>query len=65
MDSEHKRIGIFGWGIVAPRSPDIDHFEENLEDSTSWLEPFDGFGPNNFLVGRPEFDFASYKTLDR
>jgi 3-oxoacyl-(acyl-carrier-protein) synthase len=61
MSSEHKRIGIFGWGIVAPKSPDIDHFERNLEDATSWLEPFDGFGPNNFLVGKPDFDFAAYK----
>ena len=56
-----KRIGIFGWGIVAPKSPDIDMFEQNLERATSWLEPFDGFGPSHFLVGRPEFDFAVYK----
>ncbi len=56
-----KRIGIFGWGVVAPKSPDIDTFEKNLERATSWLEPFEGFGPSNFLVGRPEFDFARYK----
>ncbi len=61
MCSQRKRIGIFGWGIVAPRSPDIERFEKNLEKATSWLEPFDGFGPNNFLVGTPEFDFATYK----
>ncbi|MCP4901880.1 MAG: beta-ketoacyl synthase [bacterium] len=56
-----KRIGIFGWGVVAPKSPDIGTFERNLSSATSWLEPFDGFGPSNFLVGRPEFDFESYK----
>ena len=56
-----RRVGIFGWGIVAPRSPDIDAFERNLEQSESWLSPFEGFGPSNFLVGEPEFDFASYK----
>lgn len=55
-----KRIGIFGWGVVAPKSPDIDHFEHNLEQSGSWLSPFLGFGPSNFLVGYPEFDFERY-----
>ncbi|MEA3231070.1 MAG: beta-ketoacyl synthase, partial [Thermodesulfobacteriota bacterium] len=52
-----KRIGIFGWGIVAPKSPDIESFEHNLDQATSWMEPFDGFGPSHFLVGRPEFYF--------
>jgi 3-oxoacyl-[acyl-carrier-protein] synthase II len=55
-----KRIGIFGWGIVAPMSPDIDHFEHNLEQAGSWLSPFRGFGPSNFLVGYPDFDFERY-----
>lgn len=56
-----RRVGIFGWGVVAPRSPDVDAFEQNLELATSWLEPFSGFGPNSFLVGTPRFDFAGYK----
>ena len=56
-----KRIGIFGWGVVAPRSPNIDRFEQNLEKAESWLQGFEGFGPNNFLVGAPEFDFGDYK----
>jgi 3-oxoacyl-[acyl-carrier-protein] synthase II len=55
-----KRIGIFGWGIVAPRSPNIDVFQRNLERSDSWLGPFREFGPSNFLVGYPEFDFEEY-----
>ena len=57
----NKRIGIFGWGVVAPRSPNIEIFEENLKRATRWLEPFDGFGPSNFLVGRPDFEFETYK----
>lgn len=56
-----RRVGIFGWGIVAPRSPNIARFAENLACSTSWLEPFNGFGPDNFLVGVPEFSFADYR----
>ncbi len=55
------RIGIYGWGVVAPRSPDVEAFATNLESSESWLAPFQGFGPSNFLVGTPEFDFERYK----
>ncbi|MCP3964410.1 MAG: beta-ketoacyl synthase [bacterium] len=57
-----KRVGIFGWGVVAPRSPNIDAFARNLERAESWLEPFDGFGPDNFLVGVPEFSFDDYQS---
>jgi 3-oxoacyl-(acyl-carrier-protein) synthase len=56
-----KRIGIFGWGVVAPKSSNIETFERNLDQATSWLESHDGFGLSNFLVGRPDFDFAEYK----
>src|SRR3569623_232019 len=56
-----KRIGVFGWGIVAPKSPNIDAFQRNLACSESWLSPFNGFGPDNFLVGTPEFDFGEYQ----
>jgi 3-oxoacyl-(acyl-carrier-protein) synthase len=56
-----KRVGIFGWGIVAPKSPDIDTFAANLASGESWLTPFDGFGPSTFLVGEPAFDFTAYK----
>jgi len=55
-----RRVGVFGWGVVAPRSPNIEAFARNLESSESWLGPFDGFGPNNFLVGTPEFSFDDY-----
>jgi len=56
-----RRIGVFGWGIVAPRSANIDEFGANLRDSGMWMEPFEGFGPSNFLVGVPKFDFSAYK----
>ncbi len=56
-----RRVGIFGWGIVAPRSPNIDAFTANLDSSDSWLEPFNGFGPDNFLVGAPSFSFEDYR----
>ena len=61
MTTGKKRIGIFGWGVVAPKSRDISAFEKNLLEADSWLEPFPGYGPNNFLVGTPDFDFADYK----
>lgn len=55
------RVGIYGWGLVAPRSPDIDSFAANLDEAGTWLEPFHGFGPDTFLVGRPQFDFEVYR----
>jgi 3-oxoacyl-(acyl-carrier-protein) synthase len=57
-----KRIGVFGWGVVAPKSPNIDAFRKNLESSESWLAPFNGYGPDNFLVGTPECDFNVYQS---
>ncbi|HEV3457094.1 MAG TPA: beta-ketoacyl synthase N-terminal-like domain-containing protein [Thermoanaerobaculia bacterium] len=57
-----RRIGVFGWGVVAPRSPDISAFARQLECSASWLAPFNGFGPDNFLVGCPQFAFADYRS---
>jgi len=57
-----QRIGIFGWGVVAPKSPNVEVFEKNLEENIEWLEPFEGFGPNNFMVGQPDFDFRHYRN---
>jgi 3-oxoacyl-(acyl-carrier-protein) synthase len=56
-----RRVGIFGWGLVAPRSPNLEAFARNLESAESWLTPFTGFGPSNFLVGQPEFSFSDYQ----
>lgn len=58
---KHPRIGVYGWGIVAPKSPNIEAFRNNLASSETWLTPFNGFGPDNFLVGTPEFRFADYE----
>lgn len=56
-----RRVGVFGWGIIAPRSPNVAAFAKNLEGCESWLEAFNGFGPDTFLVGRPDHSFADYK----
>ncbi len=56
-----RKVGIFGWGIVAPQSPNVERFAANLASSRSWLAPFDGFGPAPFLVGAPDFRFEDYK----
>jgi len=58
--AHRKRVGIFGWGVVAPKSPNVEAFERNLEHAESWLTPFAGYGQSNFLVGEPEFDFETY-----
>lgn len=58
-----KRIGVFGWGVVAPKSPNIEAFKNNLKCAISWLTPFNGFGPDNFLVGVPEFQFEDYREF--
>ena len=57
---------MFGWGIVAPHSPNLNAFARNLSCAGSWLSPFHGFGPDNFLVGTPDFDFEDYRPwIDR
>lgn len=58
--ANRRRVGIFGWGVVAPKSPNIDAFERNLEHAETWLSPFTGYGQSNFLVGYPDFDFETY-----
>ncbi|MEE2778463.1 MAG: beta-ketoacyl synthase N-terminal-like domain-containing protein [Acidobacteriota bacterium] len=61
MAANDVRVGVFGWGIVAPKSPTIEAFRRNLDSSESWLEPFGGFGPDNFLVGTPAFELDDYR----
>jgi 3-oxoacyl-[acyl-carrier-protein] synthase II len=56
-----RRKAVLGWGIVAPRSANVDEFAKNLESAESWLTPFNGFGPDSFLVGQPKFDFRDYQ----
>lgn len=57
-----RRIGIYGWGIVAPQCANVREFEAKLAEGGSWLNPFEGFGPSNFLVGKPKFDFSVYRA---
>ena len=59
--STSARLGIFGWGVVAPRSANVDEFRVNLSSNETWMEPFEGFGPSNFLVGIPKFDIEAYR----
>jgi 3-oxoacyl-(acyl-carrier-protein) synthase len=60
-----KRLGIYGWGVVAPKSPNVERFRENLATAGTWLAPFNGYGPDNFLVGTPEFSFNDYEPWMR
>jgi 3-oxoacyl-[acyl-carrier-protein] synthase II len=57
-----RRKAVLGWGVVAPRSANIDEFAKNLETGESWLSPFNGFGRDSFLVGQPTFDFRDYQS---
>ncbi len=57
-----RHVAVFGWGLVAPKAPNIKTFVERLDSAASWLEPFNGFGPDNFMVGAPEFDFSEYHS---
>lgn len=57
-----RRVGVFGWGLVAPGAANIEEFAQALGNPTPRLSPFDGFGPTNFLVGNPKFDFADYSS---
>jgi 3-oxoacyl-(acyl-carrier-protein) synthase len=61
LTEREPRVGVFGWGIIAPQSPDVGAFEQNLHRADSWLEPFNGFGPDNFLVGAPDFALETYR----
>ena len=56
-----RRKAILGWGVVAPKSANIEEFGANLQSSESWLSPFNGFGRDSFLVGQPKFDFRDYQ----
>jgi 3-oxoacyl-(acyl-carrier-protein) synthase len=55
------RAAVFGWGLVAPGAANIDEFSDQLARCQSFLEPFNGFGPDSFLVGKPKFDFSVYE----
>ncbi len=56
-----KKVGVFGWGVVAPGASNIEEFAEVLAKGKPLLDEFSGFGPSGFLVGNPKFDFGHYK----
>lgn len=57
-----KRVAVYGWGLVAPGAANINEFATRLDEGGSWLEEFNGFGPDSFLVGNPKFDFSDYHS---
>lgn len=59
--TEGTRIGIFGWGLVAPGTRDVNLFRRKIRTGETWLEPMQGYGPSNFMVGNPDFVFEDYK----
>jgi 3-oxoacyl-(acyl-carrier-protein) synthase len=47
--------------VVAPKAPNVEAFARQLATGETWLTPFNGFGPDCFLVGKPSFELADYK----
>lgn len=60
VQQSRRRVGVFGWGVVAPGCDDVESFREKLYQGGSWLDSFEDFGPSNFLVGKPDFDLEKY-----
>jgi 3-oxoacyl-(acyl-carrier-protein) synthase len=62
-----RRIGVYGWGVVAPGARHVDRLSALLEANTSALAPDrrPEFGPGLFAVGDPDFDFADYEAWIR
>src|SRR5690606_34227626 len=61
IEKRMTRTAVYGWGLVAPGAANIEEFERRLDDGGSWLEEFNGFGRDSFLVGKPKFNFADYE----
>jgi len=56
------RVGIYGWGVVAPGARDIAAFKNLLRSGRTALAPSTRpeLGPGLFAVGEPDFAFADY-----
>lgn len=56
------RVGIYGWGVVAPGARNLAAFEELLQAGRSALVPGGRgeLGPGLFAVGDPDFSFDDY-----
>ena len=57
-----SKFAVLGWGLVGPGAANIQEFEQLLASGESSLEPFNGFGNDNFLVGKPRFNFEDYRA---
>lgn len=57
-----RRIGIYGWGVVAPGAKDIAALEALLRSGASAVKttPRPGLDQGLFACGDPDFDFDSY-----
>jgi 3-oxoacyl-[acyl-carrier-protein] synthase II len=56
------RIGIYGWGVVAPGARDVAALEALLRSGRSALAPSDRaeLGSGLFATGNPDFSLADY-----
>src|SRR5579864_5185792 len=57
-----RRIGVYGWGVVAPGARDVRAFEALLQRGGSALVPSRApdLGQGLFPVGDPDFSFDDY-----
>ncbi len=68
MESSHRagpparRVGIYGWGVVAPGARNVAALEELLQSGRSALATSGRLelGPGLFAVGDPAFSFDDY-----
>ena len=62
FDRRPPRVGIYGWGVVAPGARNIAALEQLLRGGGSALSPSSRseLGPGLFAVGDPDFSFDEY-----
>jgi 3-oxoacyl-[acyl-carrier-protein] synthase II len=60
--NERGRVGIYGWGVVAPGARNVEALVELLRTGASALAPSkkSELGPGLFAVGEPDFTFDDY-----
>ncbi|MGA2447956.1 MAG: beta-ketoacyl synthase N-terminal-like domain-containing protein [Polyangiaceae bacterium] len=63
-DRLRPKIGVYGWGVVAPGARNADRLAVLLESSVSALalDRRPELGAGLFAVGDPQFDFADYEA---
>ncbi|MDP9001974.1 MAG: beta-ketoacyl synthase [Myxococcota bacterium] len=57
-----RRIGVYGWGVVAPGASDVRALETLLSEGRTALGRHSGpaLGHGLFVVGEPDFSFDDY-----